>query len=589
MSHNANYIIPTSAKEMKALGWEQADVILISGDAYVDHPAFGVAVLARMLQHYGYKVAIIPQPNWKDDLRDFKKLGKPRLFFGVSAGNMDSMVNHYTANRRLRSDDAYTAGGNAGFRPDYATIVYSNILKELFPDTPVIIGGIEASMRRFTHYDYWQNKLKKGILADTNADMLIYGMSEYPLIKVSEALHNHADISDIADIPQTQLLLKELPEGIDIVRLHDHKKCMNSTKAFADNFVMIEQNANSLDAGVIAQPVDGKWLYTNPPEKLLSPKKLDRIYDLPYTRMPHPRYKGKGDIPAYQMIRHSVNIHRGCFGGCAFCTIAAHQGKWIQSRSAKSVTKEATKITEMPDFKGYISDLGGPSANMYGMIPVDMNICRKCRRPSCIYPTICKNLNTDHKPMTELYSRVRKNPKVKQVTIGSGIRYDLIFNSPEKYRQKAYEYFRELVKYHISGRLKVAPEHTESKVLKWMRKPNFSVFEEMYEMFHKINKEEGKHQQLIPYFISSHPGCELQDMDKLARRTKDLNLLIEQVQDFTPTPMTLATVMYFTGIHPYTGDEIYVPKGKEKQQQRNVFFEKKVSIENKLAGKKRKK
>mgnify|MGYP000075914353 CR=1 FL=1 len=589
MSQQQTYMIPTSTKEMNALGWEQADIILISGDAYVDHPAFGVAVLARMLQQYGYKVAVIPQPNWKDDLRDFKKLGKPRLFFGVSAGNMDSMVNHYTANRRLRSDDAYTPGGKAGFRPDYATSVYAEILKSIFPDSPVIIGGIEASMRRFTHYDYWQDKLIKGIMADTEADMLICGMSEYPLVKIAEAMHNGAGISDLTDIPQTQILLEKLPEEVDTIQLNDHQECMKSARAFADNFVAIERNANSLEAGVIAQPVDGKWLFTNPPEKLLSAKKLDKIYDLPYTRIPHPRYKGKGDIPAYQMIRHSVNIHRGCFGGCAFCTIAAHQGKWVQSRSVKSVTKEINKIIEMPDYKGYISDLGGPSANMYGMKPVDMNICRKCKRPSCIDPIICKNLNTDHKPMTELYKRVRKNPKIKQVTIGSGIRYDLIFNAPEKYQAQAHEYFRELVKYHVAGRLKVAPEHTERKVLKWMRKPDFHLFEEMYDLFHKINREEGKNQQLIPYFISGHPGCDLQDMDKLVRQTKDLNLLTEQVQDFTPTPMTLATVMYYTGIHPYTGEKVHVPKGQEKLEQRKILSRDNKSRGKDFSGKRKKK
>ena len=573
MSQQENYMIPTGAKEMKALGWEQADVILISGDAYVDHPAFGVAVLARMLQHSDFKVAVIPQPNWKDDLRDFRKLGVPRLFFGVSAGNMDSMVNHYTANRRLRSDDAYTPGGKAGFRPDYATRVYTNILKDLFPDTPVIIGGIEASMRRFTHYDYWQDNLKKGILADTRADMLIYGMSEYPLLKVTEAVHNGWDISELRDIPQTQILLDELPGDIDTIRLNDHQSCLESKKIFAEKFVQIERNANSPEAGILVQPVDNKWLYTNPPEKLLSSKKLDRIYDLPYTRMPHPRYKGKEDIPAYMMIRHSVNIHRGCFGGCAFCTIAAHQGKWVQSRSVKSVTREVNKVTEMADFKGYISDLGGPSANMYAMNPVDMNVCRKCNRPSCIYPVICKNLNTDHKPITELYRKVRKNPEVKKVTIGSGIRYDLIFSSSQKYREQADEYFRELVKHHVSGRLKVAPEHTEKNVLKHMRKPDFHLFEEMYEKFHQINKEEGKKQQLVPYFISSHPGCKLQDMKKLEQRTQNMNLVMDQIQDFTPTPMTLATVMYYTGMHPYTGEKIYVPDGKEKIEQRGYFFQ----------------
>lgn len=563
--------MPTTAKEMKALGWKQADVILISGDALVDHPAFGAAVLARMLQAYGFKVAVIPQPNWQDDLRDFKKLGAPRLFFGVSAGNMDSMVNHYTANRRLRSDDAYTPGGKAGFRPDYATVVYADILKMLFPETAVVLGGIEASMRRFTHYDYWQDKLLPGILAQTKADMLVYGMAEYPLLQLAEAMRQGKAMTELLDIPQTQILLKNMPMQ-EAIMLNSHEECMKNKKAFAANFVQIEQNANSLEAKPVIQPLNDKFLYTNPPAKLLSPKKLDRIYDLPYTRMPHPKYKGKGEIPAYQMIRHSVNIHRGCFGGCAFCTIVAHQGKWIQSRSPKSISKEVNRITEMPDFKGHITDLGGPSANMYSMKPIDLNICRKCKRPSCIHPKVCKNLNTDHSPLSDVYRRVRENPRVKQVTVGSGIRYDLILGSNEKYSRQARDYFRDLVKYHVSGRLKVAPEHTEPHVLRRMRKPDFSMFEELYRQFEQINNKESKRQQMIPYFISSHPGCGLEDMGKLARRTKRLNLITDQIQDFTPTPMTLATVMYYTGMDPYTGEKIHVAKGKEKPEQRKFFF-----------------
>lgn len=568
MDNSNTYMFPTTAKEMQSLGWKQADIILFSGDAFVDHPAFGTAVLARILQFYGYKVAVIPQPNWRDDLRDFSKMGKPRLFFGVSAGNMDSMVNHYTANKRLRSDDAYTAGGKAGFRPDYPTIVYSNIIKKMFPEIPVVIGGIEASMRRFTHYDYWKDKLLPGILIDSQADILIYGMAEYPIVKLADELSKGWEIDQISDIPQTQILAEYPAHFDDYLQLNSHKECLSDKKAFASNFVAIEQNANSLEAKPVIQQVNDWWLITNPPEKILSTKKLDRVYDLPYTRLPHPRYQKKGDIPAYQMIRHSVNIHRGCFGGCAFCTIATHQGKWIQSRSNKSISKEVNKITLMPDFKGHITDLGGPSANMYGMRPVDMNICRKCNRPSCIYPSICKNLNTDHTPLIELYQRMRKNQKIKTITIGSGIRYDLIFRSGEKYKKQAEAYFHELIKHHVSGRLKVAPEHTEQNVLKKMRKPDFSLFEEMHQKFEQINNELNLNQQLIPYFISSHPACSMYDMQQLIRRTKKLKLITDQMQDFTPTPMTLATVMYYTELDPYTGENVHIAKGIEKIKQR---------------------
>lgn len=561
-------MFPTTAKEMQSLGWKQADIILFSGDAFVDHPAFGTAVLARILQFYGYKVAVIPQPNWRDDLRDFSKMGKPRLFFGVSAGNMDSMVNHYTANKRLRSDDAYTAGGKAGFRPDYPTIVYSNIIKKMFPEIPVVIGGIEASMRRFTHYDYWKDKLLPGILIDSQADILIYGMAEYPIVKLANELSKGWEIDQISDIPQTQILAEYPAHFDDYLQLNSHKECLSDKKAFASNFVAIEQNANSLEAKPVIQQVNDWWLITNPPEKILSTKKLDRVYDLPYTRLPHPRYQKKGDIPAYQMIRHSVNIHRGCFGGCSFCTIATHQGKWIQSRSNKSISKEVNKITQMPDFKGHITDLGGPSANMYGMQPIDMNICRKCNRPSCIYPSVCRNLNTDHTPLIELYQRMRKNQKIKNITIGSGIRYDLIFKSKDKYKRQADVYFRELIKHHVSGRLKVAPEHTEQNVLKKMRKPDFSLFEEMHRRFEQINNELNLNQQLIPYFISSHPACSMYDMQQLIRRTKKLKLITDQMQDFTPTPMTLATVMYYTELDPYTGEKVHIAKGIEKIKQR---------------------
>lgn len=564
-------MFPTSRKEMQALGWDQADIILITGDAFVDHPAFGAAVLARMLQSDGFKVAVVPQPNWQDDLRDFKKLGEPKYFFGVTAGNMDSMVNHYTANKRLRSDDAYTAGGKAGARPDYATIVYSQIIRKLFPEKLLFIGGIEASMRRFTHYDYWQNKLHKGLLADTSGDLLFFGMAEYSLLYAAQHLRNGKDSADLKALNQVQYVTHEKPE--DAIILHSHEECLASKKAFAENFVLFERNANSYEGKTIAQQTGEKWLVATPHSSPLSEKKIDKVYNLPYTRQPHPRYQNKGEIPAFQMIQTSVNIHRGCFGGCAFCTIAAHQGKWIASRSEKSIQKEVTKIAASDDFKGHISDLGGPSANMYKMHGIDMNRCKKCKRPSCIFPAVCDNLNTSHEPLTSLYSKVRKNHLVKRVTIGSGIRYDLILGGKQKYRKAADDYLEDLVTHHVSGRLKVAPEHTEDNVLKRMRKPSFKQFHQLKKRFSEINKKHGIKQQLIPYFISSHPGCTIPDMIHLSEETGQSDLITDQVQDFTPTPMTLATVMFYTGIDPYTGEELFVAKsGSEKLAQRKYFF-----------------
>ncbi len=567
-------MIPTSRAEMDKLGWEQADVILFSGDAFVDHPAFGAAVLARMLQFDGFKVAVVAQPNWRDDLRDFKKLGKPALFFGVTAGNMDSMVNHYTANLRLRSDDAYTPGGKAGARPDYATVVYSRILKKLYPDSLLFIGGIEASMRRFTHYDYWSDKLLPGMLCQAPADLLFYGMAEYPLLYAAQNLRKGESLEVLKHQNQTQFLAHKKPENSGNVEfLYSHKNCLRDKTLFAKNFKRFEQNANALEGKTLIQECEKGWLVTNPQEAPLSTKKTDKVYNLPYTRQPHPRYKNSGEIPAFDMIRNSVNIHRGCFGGCAFCTIAAHQGRWISSRSEKSILKEVAAIAEEPDFKGHITDLGGPSANMYKMHGIDMNRCRRCKRPSCIFPSVCDNLNTNHQPLTQLYQKLRKNQQVKKVTIGSGIRYDLILAGPDKYRESGMSYLEELILHHVSGRLKVAPEHTEDHVLKKMRKPPFSQFLDLKKQFNRLNQKHGKKQQLIPYFISSHPGCQLEDMMQLSAKASQNKLLTDQVQDFTPTPMTLATVMYYTGIDPYTGKEVETARTiADKKAQQKYFF-----------------
>ena len=561
--------LPTSVKEVRARGWDELDVILFSGDAYVDHPSFGAAVIGRLLEAEGLRVAIVPQPNWRDDLRDFRKLGKPRLFFGVSAGSMDSMVNHYTANKRLRSDDAYTPGGKAGFRPDYAVTVYTRILKRLFPDTPVVIGGIEASLRRAAHYDYWSDSLKPSVLVDSGADLLTYGMGERVVLDIARAMHNGYNLNLLRKLRQVAFLADDRyvdSLGDEALRLHGFEKCLKDRRAFGENFVRIETESNRMEARTLVEPVGDRFVVINPPYPKLSEQELDHSFGLPYTRLPHPRYNGKGDIPAYEMIKFSVNLHRGCFGGCSFCTISAHQGKFVSSRSEESVIDEVRKLTRMPGFKGYISDLGGPSANMYRMGGRNEALCRKCSRPSCIYPSLCRNLNNDHRPLMELYRKVDRLAGVKKSFIGSGIRYDLFGDNNR-------DYLREVVVNHVSGRLKVAPEHTEDGVLRLMRKPSFALFRDLNERFQKICRDEGLNYQLIPYFISSHPGCTERDMRNLAAETRRLHFRLEQVQDLTPTPMTLSSVMFYTGENPYTDEKVYVARSQdEKRRQKSYFF-----------------
>ena len=569
--------LPITKKETDLRGWDEVDVVIITGDAYVDHPAFGAAVIGRVLEHHGYKVALIPQPNWRDDLRDFKKFGKPRLFFGISAGAMDSMVNHYTANKRLRSNDAYTPGGEAGFRPDYATITYSNILKKLYPDVPVIIGGIEASLRRVTHYDYWADELKPTIMLDSKADLGVYGMGELAIVEIAKALDEGRKINEITNIPQTFFLNKNsqfIESEWNDLRLVSHEECLKDKKAYASNFKNVEIESNKKKANRLLQDVGDYTLYINPPYPTMTEAQIDASFDLPYTRLPHPKYAKRGVIPAYEMIRHSVNIHRGCFGGCAFCTISAHQGKFVASRSKASIMKEVKQVTEMEDFKGYISDLGGPSANMYRMKGKDESLCEKCVRPTCIQPNICKNLDTNHHPLIELYKEVDKIPAVKKATIGSGIRYDLFLTNEDPSGKLGYdEYFEQLMKRHVSGRLKVAPEHSSDEVLRLMRKPSFNLFVKLKKKFDKVNEKHHLNQQLIPYFISSHPACTLVDMAELAVKTKELGYRLEQVQDFTPTPMTLATEIYYSGYDPYSLKPVFVAKTKqEKLDQQRFFF-----------------
>lgn len=570
--------LPTSVKEMKLLGWDSVDVVLFSGDAYVDHPSFGAAVIGRTLQAAGYRVAIVPQPNWQDDLRDFRKLGVPRLFFGISAGAMDSMVNHYTAARRQRSDDAYTPGGRHGARPDYPTIVYSEFLRRLYPETPIVIGAIEASLRRLSHYDYWQNRLRPSILADCPADLLIYGMGEKPVVEVARRLESGEKISQLTDVMQTAVMLpaSAQPDAADAdnILLHSFEDCLTDKRCQSENFKHIEQQSNRFAGATLWQRHGDRTVKVNPMLPPMTTAEIDASFDLPYTRLPHPRYKGK-TIPAYEMIRHSVNMHRGCFGGCAFCTISAHQGKFIASRSKESIVREARRVTQMHDFKGYISDLGGPSANMYGMHGRDLDICRKCLRPSCLHPKPCPNLNTDHSQLLDIYHAVDALPGVKKSFIGSGVRYDLSMHRTGNPAIDAVNrrYNEELIRDHVSGRLKVAPEHTCSHVLNMMRKPDFKLFYDFKRLFDRVNEQAGLRQQLIPYFISSHPGCHEADMAELAAETKQLNFHLEQVQDFTPTPMTLATEIYYTGIHPYTGEKIYTAtRPEEKLAQRQYFF-----------------
>ena len=566
--------LPTTKKEVEARGWDYLDVILFSGDAYVDHPSFGAAVIGRVLEAEGLRVAIVPQPDWRGDYRDFKKLGVPRLFFGVSAGAMDSMINHYTANKRLRSDDAYTPDQRPGMRPDYPSIVYTKILKELYPDVPVVLGSIEASLRRLTHYDYWQDKLLPGILASSPADLLIYGMGEKPIKELVRRLKSGIPFNEIKNIRQTVYLADKEDAKDDDIVLFSHEECLKDKLKQAKNFRHIEEESNKYNASRILQKVGKQVIVVNPPFPPMTEAEIDASYDLPYTRLPHPKYKGKV-IPAFEMIKFSVNIHRGCFGGCAFCTISAHQGKFIASRSKESILKEVKAITEMPDFKGYLSDLGGPSANMYRMKGKDERICAKCKKPSCISPVVCKNLNADHTPLLDIYKAVDRLPGIKKSFIGSGVRYDLLLHryADESLNKAAQTYTEELIALHVSGRLKVAPEHTQDEVLKQMRKPSFSQFGQFKKIFDKVNRQYGLNQQLIPYFISSHPGCTEADMAELAVITKSLHFQLEQVQDFTPTPMTLATEMYYTGYHPYTLEKVYTARSKEqKLAQRQFFF-----------------
>ena len=610
-------MFPTSVKEVQALGWDYIDIILVSGDAFIDHPSFGTAVIGRWLQKWGYRVAVVPQPNWRDDLRDFRKLGAPRLYFGVNAGAMDSMVNHYTASKRLRHDDAYTPEGKAGARPDYAVTVYTKILKELYPEVPVVIGGIEASLRRVTHYDYWKDCLMPSVLVSSGADWLCYGMGERPMLELTRGIEKGWSRHRLQQIPQLAFyrdgklpVQVQAPEGAGpaetasaslrplpptssagpsllcgrgwpqvsagpapsgILVLHSFEECLRDKRAFAENFHWIETHANMMHPDTILEPVGKGYVQINPPFPTATQEEMDSFWDLPFTKLPHPRYKGKR-IPAYDMIKFSVNTHRGCFGGCNFCTIAAHQGKFVSSRSEQSILKEVRELNKLPGFAGNISDVGAPTANMYGMHGKNLELCGKCRRRSCLFPARCPNLDCDHTRLLELYHQIDATPGIRHSYIGSGIRYDLFLTENGFVDPSSRPYLSELVLDHTSGRLKVAPEHTEDHVLRMMGKPSFKLFERLRKEFDKINREAGTHVGLVPYFISSHPGCTLQDMQRLAAHPALKGIWMDQVQDFTPTPMTTSSVMYYSGLDPRDLKPVFTERDLARKQQQKSFF-----------------
>jgi uncharacterized radical SAM protein YgiQ len=571
--------LPASRHELESRGLEEVDIIIFTGDAYVDHPSFGAAVIGRVMEDAGATVAIVPQPNWRDDLRDFRKLGRPAMFFAVTAGNMDSMVNHYTAARRLRSDDAYTPGGKSGFRPDYPTIVYTSILKRLYPDVPVLLGGIEASMRRLSHYDYWKDSVEPSILMSSGADMLVYGMGEEPVREIIRLMRRGVPFGSLRTLPQTGIVV-EKDERLPVNKhwrdkwLDPHEMVVSDKNAFARSFVTFEKESHKIEQARLIQECGGSLVVVNPPLPPADSDVADSVYSLPFTYLPHPRYHGKGPIPAFEMIRNSVNIHRGCFGGCSFCAIAAHQGKHVVSRSKESVLGEIEKISLQEGFRGVISDLGGPSANMYAMKPADRSKCLHCSRPSCIWPSVCSNLQVSHRELNELYEAALRVPGVKQILVGSGVRYDLLLSEFNRRAGKDEDlYLRNLIERHVSGWFKVAPEHSDDDVLKLMRKPSFSLFRALKARYDAIMSKSGRKGMIVPYLISAHPGCTAAKMEALAGELRSLDIRPEQVQEFTPTPMTLSTTIYYTGVEPYTGRRVFVPRSrKERQDQKDMVF-----------------
>lgn len=568
---SSEYMFPTSVKEVKALGWDYIDIIIFSGDAFMDHPSSGTAMIARVLQKEGYRVAIVPQPNWRDDLRDFRKLGAPRLFFGVNSGAMDSMVNHYTAARRLRSDDAYTPGGKAGQRPDYAVKVYTGILKEIYPDVPVVIGGIEASLRRFAHYDYWKDSLLPSILIESGADCLIYGMGERAIVEVARAYSGGLP-TDM--VPQTVHFYRgQIPETVSdgAIVLKSFVEAQKDKSVFVANFNIIEREANRMHPPVLIEPYEEGYVVANPPFPPETEEELDSWYSLPFTGVPHPRYKDKR-IPAFEMIKNSITVHRGCFGGCSFCTIAAHQGKFIRNRSAGNILEEVKRLSSRAHFRGVVSDIGAPTANMYGMGGKDLLKCSKCARKSCLFPSMCPNLNHSHEKVLALYNSVRQCEGVRRAFVGSGIRYDLFLDAEGFLDSSGKEYFEQVVLHHTSGHFKVAPEHTEDHVLQYMSKPPFSLFRTLRREFDRLAALHGLKYVIVPYFISSHPGCTMKDMQSLAAEPALKGISLDQVQDFTPTPMTASSAMFYSGKDIATGKDIFVEKNPERKKLQKAAF-----------------
>lgn len=557
--------LPISIDDMKERGWEQLDFVLVTGDAYVDHPSFGAAVIGRILENRGYKVGIIAQPDWENNA-SFKALGRPRLGFLVTSGNIDSMVNHYTVAKKKRNDDLYSPGGRSGYRPDRATIVYSNKIKEIYSDVPIILGGIEASLRRFSHYDYWSNKVRRSILLDAKADLLVYGMGERQIIEIAEALDSGLPVKEITFIKGTVYKTKDRERPYEPVLLPHYDEVLESKKKYAESFMLQYNNMDSIVGRSLVEEYKSYYVVQNPPHEPMPQIELDDIYSLPYVRTYHPIYEKQGGIPAIKEVKFSLISNRGCFGNCNFCAITFHQGRVVQSRSHRSILAEAKKIVWEPDFKGYIHDVGGPTANFRHRACEKQEKHGVCIDRQCLFPNPCKKLKIDHKDYLKLLRNLRQLPNVKKVFIRSGLRYDYLIHDSND------EFFRELCEHHVSGQLKVAPEHISSEVLKKMGKPQREVYDRFVKKYHKINEDLGMKQFLVPYLMSSHPGSDLKEAIELAEYLRDLGYMPEQVQDFYPTPGTLSTCMYHTELDPRTMEKVYVPKSAhEKAMQRALI------------------
>ena len=558
--------LPVNAQEMKERGWDQVDFVYVTGDAYIDHSSFGAAIISRLLESRGFRIGIIPQPDWRKK-ESIQVFGEPRLGFLVTAGNMDSMVNHYTVSKKHRHKDSYSPGGKMGLRPDMPTIVYSNLIRQTYKHTPIILGGIEASLRRLSHYDYWSNRVKRSVLLDSGADLISYGMGEHSIVEIAEALESGIPIEEITYIPGTVYKSKTLERAFEPILLPSFEKVQTDKKAYADSFAVQYKNTDPFTGKPLAESYGNRgYVIQNPPAKPLSQQEMDDVYDLPYTGRYHPMYDSQGGVPALEEVRFSLTSNRGCFGGCSFCALTFHQGRILQTRSHESIIKEAKHMTEDPAFKGYIHDVGGPTADFRQPSCQKQTTKGVCANRQCLFPNPCPNLTADHSDYISLLKKLRNIPKVKKVFIRSGVRFDYVMADKNK------AFLRELVSHHISGQLRVAPEHVSDKVLYYMGKPSHSVYESFLKAYEKENQRTGQKQYAVPYFMSSHPGCTMKEAVKLAEYVRDLGFTPEQVQDFYPTPSTLSTCMYYTGIHPLTGEKVYVPRDPhEKSIQRALM------------------